>query len=38
VYQLNIGSKPAKVVASILYYRYSKIRYLKFYRVFNRFV
>ena len=37
VYQLNIGSKPAKVVASILYYRYSKIRYLKFYRVFNRF-
>jgi len=37
VYQLHIGPKPAKLVASILYYRYSKIRYLKFYRAFNRF-
>lgn len=37
VYKLKIGAKLAKVVASVLYFRYSKIRYLKFYRSFNRF-
>ncbi len=36
-YVLEIGKKRIKVVASIIYYRYSKIRYLKFYRSFNRF-
>ena len=37
VYTLKIGDKRLKVVASMLYFRYSKIRYLKFYRAFNRF-
>ena len=37
VYTLRIGGKQLKVIASLLYFRYSKIRYLKFYRVFNRF-
>lgn len=37
VYHLKIGSSKLKVVASLIYYRYSKIRYLKFYRTFNRF-
>ncbi len=36
-YVMKIGSKKIKIIASILYYRYSKIRYLKFYRSFNRF-
>ncbi len=36
-YKLKIGDKRLWIVASILYYRYSKIRYLKFYRSFNRF-
>ena len=37
VYTLKLGEKPARVVASLLYLRYSKRRYLKFYRAFNRF-
>ena len=37
VYALKIGGKRLKVIGSLLYFRYSKIRYLKFYRVFNRF-
>jgi hypothetical protein len=37
VYMLLIGKKRIKVVGSILYFRYSKIRYVKFYRSFNRF-
>lgn len=37
VYFLKTGSKRVKVVASLLYFRYSKVRYLKFYRNFNRF-
>ncbi len=37
VYQLKIGPSKLKVVASLIYYRYSKIRYLRFYRHFNRF-
>jgi transposase len=36
-YILKIGDKKVKVVASIIYFRYSKIRYLKFYRSFDRF-
>ena len=36
-YVILIGTKKIKIIASILYYRYSKIRYLKFYRSFNRF-
>jgi transposase len=36
-YMLHIGEKRIRVVASIIYYRYSKVRYLKFYRSFNRF-
>jgi len=36
-YNLEIGGKPTFVVGSLLYFRYCKIRYLKFYRSFNRF-
>ncbi|MBF0548522.1 MAG: helix-turn-helix domain-containing protein [Candidatus Riflebacteria bacterium] len=36
IYKVKIGDKQYKVVASVLYFRYSKIRYLKFYRSFNR--
>jgi hypothetical protein len=36
-YILKIGGKQVKVIGSIIYYRYSKIRYLKFYHSFNRF-
>ncbi|MGD0183182.1 MAG: sigma factor-like helix-turn-helix DNA-binding protein [Terriglobales bacterium] len=37
VYRLKLGEQLHRVVASILYLRYSKRRYLKFYRCFNRF-
>ena len=37
VYQVELGDQRTKVIASLLYLRYSKRRYLKFYRVFNRF-
>ena len=37
VYRVMLGDKKVKLIASILYLRYSKRRYLKFYRVFNRF-
>jgi len=37
IYQVKLAGKRTKVVASLLYLRYSKRRYLKFYRVFNRF-
>jgi hypothetical protein len=37
VYFLPLASQKIKVVASLLYFRYSKIRYLKFYRNFDRF-
>jgi len=37
VYTLKLGQQPQKVVATVLYLRYSKRRYLKFYRCFNRF-
>jgi len=36
-YTIMIDGKLTKVVASLLYLRYSKRRYLKFYRRFNRF-
>jgi hypothetical protein len=37
VYQVKLAEQPTRVIASLLYLRYSKRRYLKFYRVFNRF-
>ena len=37
VYTIQLGGKPARLVASLLYLRYSKRRYLRFYRAFNRF-
>jgi transposase len=37
VYQIKLAGTPARLIASLLYLRYSKRRYLKFYRVFNRF-
>jgi len=36
-YRIGVGDRSVLVQASLLYYRYSKIRYLKFYRSFNRF-
>ena len=36
-YVLMIGEQRVKVVASLVYLRYSKRRYLQFYRAFNRF-
>lgn len=37
VYQVKLAGQAVKLNASLLYLRYSKRRYLKFYRVFNRF-
>lgn len=37
VYQVKLGGQSARVIASMLYLRYSKRRYLKFYRSFHRF-
>jgi hypothetical protein len=37
VYIIKLGSVKFKLIASLLYLRYSKLRYLKFYRAFNRF-
>jgi len=37
VYQVKLSGQPTRVVASLLYLRYSKRRYLRFYRVFHRF-
>ena len=37
VYTLKLGEPPVRLVASLLYLRYSKRRYLRFYRAFNRF-
>jgi len=36
-YKVMIGGRRMRVIASILYLRYSKRRYLRFYRSFNRF-
>ncbi|MFC1453297.1 helix-turn-helix domain-containing protein [Verrucomicrobiota bacterium] len=37
VYTVKLGEKPTRLVASLLYLRFCKRRYLKFYRGFNRF-
>jgi transposase len=37
VYQVPLAGQPTRLVASLLYLRYSKRRYLKFYRAFDRF-
>jgi transposase len=37
VYQVKLGERSVRVIASLLYLRYSKRRYLRFYRSFNRF-
>lgn len=36
-YLIEIGGKKVRVQASLVYYRYSKVRYLIFYRSFTRF-
>src|SRR5215471_2691044 len=36
-YSVHFGQLPAPLIASLLYLRYSKRRYLRFYRMFNRF-
>ena len=36
-YAIRLGGARAPLVASLLYLRYSKRRYLRFYRMFNRF-
>jgi hypothetical protein len=36
-YRIKINDKPTAVVGSLFYLRYCKMRYLKFYRSFNRF-
>ena len=38
VYQVKLSGRRTKLIASLLYLRYSKRRYLKLYHVFNRFV
>ena len=38
LYNVMLGEKRVKLQASLLYYRYSKCRYLRFYSVFNRFM
>lgn len=38
IYQVKLAGQRTKLIASLLYLRYSKRRYLKLYRVFNRFV
>ena len=37
VYQLKLAGRKNRLIASLIYLRYSKRKYLKFYRVFNRF-
>jgi transposase len=36
-YEIALGGKPVRLIASLMYLRYSKRRYLEFYRAFNRF-
>ena len=38
IYQVKLAGQRTKLIASLLYLRYSKRRYLRLYRVFNRFV
>lgn len=37
-YRIKLADQYVMVQGSLLYFRYSKVRYLKFYRSFNRFV
>jgi transposase len=37
VYQVKLAEQRTRLIASLIYLRYSKRRYLKFYRAFNRF-
>lgn len=37
VYQVPLDGRQTRLIASLMYLRYSKRRYLKFYRSFNRF-
>jgi hypothetical protein len=37
VYQVKLAGQTTRVIASVLYLRYSKRRYLRFYRTFQRF-
>jgi transposase len=37
VYHLRLGEQSVRLVATLLYLRYSKRRYLRFYRAFDRF-
>ena len=37
VYSMPLDGQPVRLIASLMYLRYSKRRYLKFYRAFNRF-
>ena len=37
IYTVKLADRPVRLVASLLYLRYSKRRYLKLYRTFNRF-
>lgn len=37
VYTIKLDGRPTRLVASLLYLRYCKRRYLRFYRAFNRF-
>ena len=36
-YRVRFGAALFRVIGSLLYFRYAKVRYLKFYRSFNRF-
>lgn len=37
-YKVRLGDSLVKLIGSLLYFRYSKVRYLKFYRFFNRYM
>lgn len=37
-YQIQLGTTPTRLIASMIYLRYSKRRFLRFYRRFNRFL
>jgi transposase len=37
-YQVLLGGKRTKVIASVLYFRYSKMRYVRFYPRFTQFI
>lgn len=37
IHNVNLGDKRVRLVCSVLYFRYSKIRYMKYYPCFNRF-